>query len=142
MLEEKEIVDTVVVMPLWILEMSNRRPLEKILWEEQDGLCYYCNKPMRLTYGYPDSMTRDHRIPKSKGLRLLNNIVLACYRCNQQKADTVPTDLVDYLDPKKSIPHSGRFELIPNKGWIWVGPKIISFIKRQDIVEDNSLAGN
>ncbi len=51
---------------------------------KRDGLnCYLCNR--ELTY---KSATIDHVVPLSKGgFHCLNNVKIACLKCNQEKSD-------------------------------------------------------
>lgn len=52
---------------------------------EQQGKCFFCQKELRLGHG-----TLDHYYPKSKGGKnSITNLVLACTKCNQQKADKI-----------------------------------------------------
>lgn len=51
----------------------------------QDKSCFYCGKKLTLS-----SSTLDHCIPKSKGgSDDFDNLVLACKKCNQDKADKI-----------------------------------------------------
>jgi hypothetical protein len=66
------------------------------LWEAQAGLCFHCHKPMtflRKSGGAKgDHATREHVYPKSQtGRYLLNNIVLAHARCNNQRGCKEPS---------------------------------------------------
>lgn len=48
------------------------------------GPCHYC--------GSRTQITRDHIVPRSRGgTNFAWNLVAACYRCNQRKADKIPT---------------------------------------------------
>jgi len=58
------------------------------LFNQQKGLCYYCEKPMTLDLGHWNTATRDHVIPKSKGgPSKAWNIVAACHLDNQRKSN-------------------------------------------------------
>jgi len=54
-----------------------------------DAFCFYCGRatwsvPFKSRQKpYPDSLTKDHIFPKSKGGKAT---VPACYKCNQDKA--------------------------------------------------------
>lgn len=70
---------------------------EAELYELQDGRCFYCSKHMR---PYPwrnktpkqlKGYTRDHVNPTVLGGTNYRNIVLACFKCNNDKADRAPT---------------------------------------------------
>jgi 5-methylcytosine-specific restriction endonuclease McrA len=58
-------------------------------FEEQDGLCFYCLVPMTPAgEDLETSCTADHVRPKQMGgTSRADNIVAACFRCNQLKAD-------------------------------------------------------
>lgn len=61
------------------------------LHKSAGGLCFHCGKITELTIERHDlQATRDHFIPRSKGGGDAENIVLSCYRCNQDKGDTMP----------------------------------------------------
>lgn len=66
-------------------------PALATLHEKQNGRCYYCERLMLpLDNGepfHPLRVTRDHRVPKSKGGKGGPNIVGACYECNHRKGD-------------------------------------------------------
>jgi 5-methylcytosine-specific restriction endonuclease McrA len=100
------------------------RSLTDELWEGQKGLCWYCKQPMTrqrpFFKGVPEDsmMTKDHVMPHARGGRGRENFVLACYRCNQLKADTIPGN-----DEKKRVRRGGEeyVDLGGYQGWIWAG---------------------
>ncbi len=54
---------------------------EDLLWDEQEGLCFYCQADLKLT-GYH----LDHMAPLSRGgLHDISNLCLACPDCNLSK---------------------------------------------------------
>jgi len=58
--------------------------------DRQKGRCFYCNR--LFTYNGHSrgdtNPTRDHKIPRSRGgSEVRDNIVAACERCNNRKAD-------------------------------------------------------
>lgn len=56
------------------------------LFNAQAGLCVYCGRNMAIEYGKGVSVTRDHVVPRARGGEdHPDNIVGACYDCNQQK---------------------------------------------------------
>lgn len=58
------------------------------LFNEQSGLCAYCGKEMTLHLGKPNTITRDHVIPRSKGGPTEAwNLYGACLTCNSRKGD-------------------------------------------------------
>ena len=73
-----------------------RKPLHVKLAE--DGIrCRYCGG---------QAETRDHVVPRSRGGKGVGNIVFACLRCNQMKADMTPEELVAHC--RRIIAHHGR----------------------------------
>lgn len=66
-----------------------RSEARKILYEKQNGLCYYCGIKMipKCRNAFNDA-TIDHVKPKAKGgLDIMSNFVCACRACNEAKAD-------------------------------------------------------
>lgn len=51
----------------------------------QSNCCFYCDKPLT------EKRTRDHLFPRSLGFFLGGNMVIACYKCNQNKGERLPT---------------------------------------------------
>ncbi|ODB95101.1 hypothetical protein A3197_17195 [Candidatus Thiodiazotropha endoloripes] len=55
------------------------------VWEMQDGQCYYCGDPL-IPRGSKGAYHKDHIIPLSQmGTHWIDNIALACDRCNSLK---------------------------------------------------------
>ena len=79
----------------WILSRwncLNSRERQAIVFVLYKGKCVYCNTEVRLpTYREkfsPDRATLDHKIPHvAGGSDSFDNIILACNKCNQMKAD-------------------------------------------------------
>lgn len=68
------------------------------LFLAQGGKCFYCGRfmsafPYEQNGRNPRGFTIDHFYPKSKPLPIQKeeNRVLACIRCNNEKADTEPS---------------------------------------------------
>lgn len=63
---------------------------------ERDGYrCHYCRLPVRtdVDQNHPRRATIDHKQPRSKGGgHRPDNLVTACRRCNNEKAD-IPYDM-------------------------------------------------
>jgi CRISPR/Cas system Type II protein with McrA/HNH and RuvC-like nuclease domain len=65
------------------------------LFEQFAGKCHYCTRPMTLERHQPNSITRDHAIPKSRGGHgVRNNVVAACWRCNNVKSDMTAREFI------------------------------------------------
>lgn len=88
-----------------------RRARCQQLWEEQQGLCFYCGISMaapmsqRLRHRKRlDAATIDHVVPQSQGgPAQWPNEVAACRACNAAKADTAPsTDDLERLKVLKA----------------------------------------
>lgn len=69
------------------------RPLLVRLYEKFDGCCYYCTRDVwrpreqHCSSHHELRATADHKIPRSRGGRGENNLVLACHACNSLKGD-------------------------------------------------------
>ena len=63
-----------------IVKRSHRLIARMRTYSEQDAHCFYCNRHQHFSV-----WTLDHKTPVSRGGRGGNNIVGACYYCNQQK---------------------------------------------------------
>lgn len=69
---------------------SNPRRKQSVvrLFNEQGSKCIYCGVEMTLKLGLPNTVTKDHIIPRSKGgVSDAWNIVAACSKCNSSKKD-------------------------------------------------------
>ena len=76
-------------------EVWNSAQLHSKLLKIQDLKCYYCGIEMDLLKWNDNSVTQDHFIPKSVlqvGINhcAIDNIVLACRKCNHIKASIIP----------------------------------------------------
>lgn len=102
-----------------------RREIRAQLYIDQLGLCYYCNQlTVFLISSWdtplpPNAATIEHLINKMDTSNRPNTkLVLACYKCNQEKEREVirntPIELIKhrashrYLSRKRSILHSIR----------------------------------
>ncbi len=66
------------------------------LWEKQNGICYYTNKPMKYDQGTYDSVSLD-RIDSSKGY-VIGNIALTQYKVNIMKNNANLEELFDFCE--------------------------------------------
>jgi 5-methylcytosine-specific restriction endonuclease McrA len=70
----------------WELAVDKRISRRKLLIERDGGKCGYC-------FTKKGSMTIDHIVPLAKGgADKLYNMMLACWDCNQEKADMAIED--------------------------------------------------
>ena len=70
----------------WIKSRNARykRNLKLRLLIKQRNKCFYCS----IEFIRPELSSFDHVIPKSKGGTFsVDNLVLACFKCNEEKAD-------------------------------------------------------
>lgn len=71
--------------------MASRFKMRSVLArkvKEQNGRCFYCERPFVKRHDSDCRPTRDHVDPRSNGGREDDrNIVAACWRCNNAKGD-------------------------------------------------------
>lgn len=62
--------------------------------------CFYCKAELT-----PETFSRDHKTPKSKGGRGMSNMVASCKECNLKKGDTPFEDFLREigLGPSESV---------------------------------------
>jgi|RhiMethySRZTD1v2_1073278.scaffolds.fasta_scaffold72889_3 5-methylcytosine-specific restriction endonuclease McrA len=84
--------------------MDQQRRLHDILFDEQQGRCFYCARKMRpyarkkKEQQIRDFATKDHFIPRSRGgLHLFGNKVLACAECNGKKGNMSAFEFVVHM---------------------------------------------
>lgn len=66
----------------------SRYSQRKKLYDRQDGICAYCFNEMTFDNNRPNTVTRDHVIPRSKGgPSSMFNLIGVCATCNQLKSD-------------------------------------------------------
>lgn len=69
---------------------DNRLVIEDIvkMWTQQKQQCWYCGCKLSLELQQPDTVEGEHKIPTNKvsqGKNVVENVVLACHECNQEK---------------------------------------------------------
>lgn len=79
--------------------LYSRAHLERIIAENGHSNCHYCGIETRLRIGgadmADDHATLDHKKPKSRGgTNDPSNLVLACNKCNQAKANLLYEDFI------------------------------------------------
>lgn len=67
--------------------------VEAALYVLQDGRCFHCGTEMVVPTNFVErrskrAITREHLIPRSRGGKNLDNVVLACRRCNERRGTT------------------------------------------------------
>lgn len=63
--------------------------------------CYYCERKCQRLPSYM-RITKDHRIPVSRGgSDAIDNIVVACQRCNSEKSDMTDVEFLSMWRPRR-----------------------------------------
>jgi hypothetical protein len=84
----------------------------RAIWKRDTYTCQYCGKKPK-----EDECTLDHIIPKSLGGETSwQNCVLACYKCNSQKANRRPEEAFRPAKDKE-------------KARVWIGPSPMKLLK-------------
>jgi hypothetical protein len=101
----------------------NPLPQPLILLQNQYR-CLYCKRPfVRKAKGSYNGRTKDHIIPRSKGGNSSQyNLVWACGRCNQYKADLEPSEF------KMKLMHNYELEDIPRTLIFGVLDEVIVYV--------------
>ena len=96
--------------------MNNKNERQR-LREKQGNRCYYCGEVLQ--DGGDNPATLDHVIPRSlvRSIKqyIPDNHVIACYNCNQKKADKVPAK----WDKMKAGRRAGDWVLTDFGNWIY-----------------------
>lgn len=72
-----------------------------ILWEQQNGICWLCDKSMRRNPKHLRDYSLDHMIPESVGgTRHISNLRLAHTRCNMLRGDASVSIAKQYVQLK------------------------------------------
>lgn len=72
------------------------------LFNEQAGLCVYCDCCMTLELGYDNTATVDHVVPKALGgQKTKQNEVAACHACNNIKGSIDISTWLKILQEKR-----------------------------------------
>lgn len=86
---------------------SSKHRLIHTLFDNQGGKCFYCRISCEIickpgdNKWLPHRATVDHKRPKARGGGSKNNLVMACGKCNNLKADKTMTE---FLAPTFSHP--------------------------------------
>ena len=95
----------------------------KAVWQRDEHKCQYCGEKVS-----NDEFTLDHIIPRSlDGDTSWINCVLACYRCNSQKADRVPMGYEKY--GPLAVRRKNQKKWSPQNTDGWVGPSPMKLLK-------------
>ena len=84
----------------WLNDTSDGYTTEDIkrLREQQSNECYYCGVKMNDINYDPAQWTIEHKIPRTKGgTNTLDNIVIACSKCNHRKKNKDFADFIEEL---------------------------------------------
>jgi 5-methylcytosine-specific restriction endonuclease McrA len=101
--------------PQWLRKKKHKR-FKVILWDHQDGKCFYCGRQC-IWWTYPlgvavpgDAFTIEHVIPKRRGGSLkFTNLVGACLSCNNNQdwklraAEFILSSCGGLIEPKEDI---------------------------------------
>lgn len=80
---------------------------KQFLWKRDGGRCFYCGVKLQWK-----RKTIDHVIPKSKGGPHRSwNLVISCFTCNKEKADSFPKP--EHLDIvlRRKVIHESRISI-------------------------------
>lgn len=87
-----------------------KQSLKNLVWERADGRCEYCGMPQECEPDLPFQI--DHMIPrKFAGPTEAENLVLACFHCNNHKGpnlagidpDGDPTETITLFRPREDV---------------------------------------
>ena len=101
-----------------------RRRWRRQQLEIQAGLCFYCGTEMTVGAArgqprMPSDITIDHYVPKAlSGSNHPDNLVLACFKCNQRKGSKSP------VMEEGELITDGPWEFVSGRGWKWIGDTI------------------
>jgi len=86
--------------------------------------CFYCHEPFAegVPKDHPRAKTKDHVIPRSRGGRGVENMVYACFECNNLKSNFTAEEFIAWLAAgrpdkyrfKWTIPHFRDFYIANN----------------------------
>lgn len=109
-------------MPSIVRELSRYRRKNAVKFSRENvyardkGMCQYCRKKISRAIA-----TYDHVVPKGSGGKTKwENIVIACFECNQRKRDRTPDQagmkLMQKPEKPKSLPNNIRLTFVWHKG--------------------------
>lgn len=79
-----------------VIRRLARQETKQAVRSKQDGRCYYCGQPKSVK-----QLTWDHKTPESRGgTDAAENLVLACTKCNGDKADLTEAEYREKLRKK------------------------------------------
>lgn len=85
----------------------------KSLIERHNGLCHYCSKETNRVLGHPRMATKEHVVPKSYGgANSINNYVLACSTCNNERGTKLWACSCDFCAPliERALKHQKFYD--------------------------------
>jgi 5-methylcytosine-specific restriction endonuclease McrA len=89
----------------------------KELYFKQKGRCWYCGERCRrMAERHPKRQTLDHQVPKSRYPGLVNNLVVACQECNEEKGSMTVKEYRRYKNGEENCFYGERLEACAARG--------------------------
>ena len=103
-----------------LLESSTTCRRKMKLWEETQGMCIYCGKPI-MARDFVSGVDSDieHIIPRSLGgYTQIDNLVCSCRACNREKGDLTAIDYMLSKDSTSLQRYMHRIRILAISGFI------------------------
>lgn len=80
----------------WDNHRTPSRKMRDLVIERDGNVCRYCCRVININY-----LTVDHVVPFSRGGKtVMDNLVVACKKCNQKKSNYLPQEIGMILIPQ------------------------------------------